>query len=237
MKKEQKFFTLITLFYWVAIFIATHIPVPKWVGQMGVSDKTMHFFAYMVLAILLRLGTNFKRRLNWKKSGPWILLMIIIFYGAADEITQQYFNRSTDFADFSADLLGLAIALIISSILSSYHLAMILVIICPIFAPAIVRSNLIAQGSMLEIISYIAGFAFVTACWVKYLSFEFDLNLQKTSHLPMFFLPPAATALIVKIYALSTGKPFNSSAVLFSFTSIIVTIIFWRILSKKKAAI
>jgi hypothetical protein len=235
--KDQKFFTIILIFYWVGIFIATHIPVPSWTGQMGMSDKTMHFFAYMVLAFLLGLSRSFDKKANWKELRPWLLSTIVVLYGLADELSQHFMNRSTDISDFVANILGLGVAMAIATVLSSYHIAMILVTVCLLFAPAIVRSQLIPQDSVYEAAAYMAGFAIITAAWIKYLSLVFGLNLRKNKLLPIFFAPPAGTIIIVKFYAQLTNKPFGSTAIIIAFVSIALTLFIWRLMIKKGTAI
>jgi len=232
--KEQKFFTIILIFYWAGIFIATHIPVPGWARQMGTSDKTMHFFAYMILAILLWLGRSFAKKANWKELRPWLLSAIVAVYGLLDELSQQFMNRSTDMSDFAANMLGLAVAMAIATVLSAYHIIMILITVCPLFAPGIVRSQLIPQDSIYEAAAYMVGFAIITAAWIKYLSSVFGLNLRKNNLL--FFAPPAGTIIIVKFYAQLTNKPFGSTAIISAFASIVLTLFIRRLMSKKGTA-
>ncbi len=230
--QEQKIFRIILIFYWLGIFIATHIPVPNWARQTGMSDKTMHFVAYMILSLLLWLGTSFEKKADWKRLRPWLLSAIIIIYGIADELSQHFMNRSTDIKDFTSNLAGIAAGMVIVSFLSAYHIAMVLITVCPLLAPSIVRTHLIKQGSTLEYAAYAAGFAIITAAWIRYLFFIFNVNIRKIKSLPAFFAPPAATVLIVKIYAQLTDKPFSTTVILTSVLSIILTILIWRTISR-----
>jgi VanZ family protein len=233
--KEQKFFTIILIFYWAGILIATHIPVPSWARQMDTSDKTMHFFAYMILAILLWLSRSFDKKANWKELRPWLLSIIVILYGLVDELSQHFMNRSTDISDFAANTLGLAVAMAIATVLSAYHIVMILITVCPLFAPGIIRSQLIPQNSIYEAAAYMMGFAIITAAWIKYLPSVFNLNVRKNNLL--FFAPPAVTIIIVKFYAQLTNKPFSSTAIISAFVSIALTLFIRRLMSKKGTAI
>lgn len=224
---------------------------------MGMSDKTMHFIAYMVLALLLWLGTSFEIKADWKRLRPWLLSAIVILYSAADEISQYFIHRSTDILDFASDALGAAAAMVTVSILSAYHIVMVIFTVCPLLVPGIVRSHLVEQGSILEYAVHITGFAIITTAWIKHLSSIFYLNpvrdkeseiprrpsgnvsngmnLRKIKYLPIFFAPPAGTVLIVKIYAQLTNKPFSATAILSAFASIILTLFIWRIISSKAA--
>lgn len=235
--KEQKFFIFTLIFYWLGIFAATHIPVPWWTRKMGVSDKTMHFVAYMILALLLWLATSFEKKADWKKLRPWLLSGIVLLYSAADELLQHFMKRSTDIKDLAANILGCAAAMGTVTFVPPRHAAMILATIFPLFLPAIVRSHLIVSGSILEAAVYIASFASITAAWIKYLSSAFGLNLRKNDLMPIFFAPPAGTVVIVKLYSSLTDKPFGTTAILSASIAIILTLFIGRLMSKKGAVI
>jgi hypothetical protein len=236
--KEQKLFTIILVFYWVGIFVATHIPMPEWTGKMGVSDKTMHFSAFMILTILLWLSTSFEKKADWKKIRPWLIMAIILIYAASDELLQNFVKgRSADIYDAAFDSLGAATALALLTILVPHHAAMILFIICPIFLPALVMSQLIPPNSMLEYLAYLVCFAIVTIAWIIYFSSVYNLNLRRPKHIPIFFAGPAGTVAIVKIYTALTDKPMPEHAILISFAVIILTLLIWHSITHKRAAI
>jgi hypothetical protein len=223
--REQKFFITILIFYWLGIFAATHIPIPDWTRKMGVSDKTMHFVAYMTLALLLWFGTSFEKKADWRKLRPWLLSGIILLYGMVDEPTQHFVKRTPDIWDFAADALGLAVAMAMVTVLPGRHTVMVLTIVCPFFLPGLVRTQLIMQGSILEAGVYLAGFVVVTAIWIKYLSSVFFLNSKCAGFLPIFFAPPAGIVIILKFYAEITNKPLGTTAFLSAFAAIILTLI------------
>ena len=235
--KEQTFFTFILIFYWLGIFVTTHIPIPGWAGEMGVSDKTMHFVAYMTLALLLWFSTSFEKKADWKKLRPWLLSAIVLLYGLVDELLQHFTRRSVDPRDFAANALGIAIAMAIVTVIPACHAAMILITVCPFFLPALVKSQLIPQGSILEVGAYLAGFACITIAWIEYLSLVVGLNFRQFKYLPVFFAPPAGTVIILIIYAKLTDKPFGTTAFLSIFVSIILTLFIRLLTAKKKTAI
>ena len=235
--RAQIFFTFTLIFYWLGIFAATHIPIPGWVREMGVSDKTMHFVAYMILALLLWFGTSFEKKADWKKLRPWLLSAIILLYGLVDELLQHFMKRSMDPKDFAANMLGLAVAMAMVTILPACHTAMILVTVCPFFLPALVRSQLIPEGSILEVGAYLAGFACVTVAWIEYLSSVVGLNFRQFKYLPVFFAPSAGTVITLILYAKLTDKPFGTTALLSTFISIILTVFIRFLTTGKKTAI
>ncbi len=97
--------------YWLALFIATHVPTPEViVGDILNFDKAIHAGAYFVLATLLfitcrRAGvtTNLTVRLG--------LVALALAYGAFDELTQPYFGRHCSLLDWYADGVGIALAM------------------------------------------------------------------------------------------------------------------------------
>ena len=236
--REQKLFTFILVFYWVGIFVATHIPVPEWTGKMGVSDKTMHFSAFMILTLLIWLSTSFKKKADWKTIWPWLLMAIVLIYAASDELLQNFVRgRTADVHDAAFDFLGAATALVLLTTLLPHHAAMVLFIITPIFLPAFVRSQLIPPNSMLESTAYLVCFAIVTIAWTIYFSSVHNLNLRRLKHIPIFFAGPVGTVAFVKIHATLTDKPMPASVILISFAAIILTLFIWHSITHKRAAI
>jgi hypothetical protein len=223
--REQRLFLYILIFYWLGIFVATHIPIPLWVEKMDISDKTMHFVAYMTLAFLLWFGTSFEKKADWRRLRPWLLTGIVLVYGFADELLQRFVNRSADLNDFAADVLGTATAMFFVTVLSSRHAAMIPLAVCPVFIPALAKANLIPQNSIFEVGAYLTVFAAITIIWIIYLSAVWGLKLKQVKTLPIFLLPPAGTVLIVKLYAVLTNKPFGIRAILVAGGAMILTLI------------
>ncbi len=106
----------IAVSYWLTLVIATHLPAPEAiVGNLLDFDKVIHAGAYFVLATVLfitarRLGSSsrFRTRL--------IIVMGVLAYGVFDELTQPYFGRSCDLADWVADAAGVGVALLVDLI-------------------------------------------------------------------------------------------------------------------------
>jgi hypothetical protein len=104
--------------YWPALFMSTHLPVPQIVNQSGMSDKLMHLLAYMALMVFVWLAISPYEKVRWSRAKVWLLLAVVVWYGAFDEWTQGYVGRETDVVDFCYDLGGSLMGLGILSILS-----------------------------------------------------------------------------------------------------------------------
>jgi hypothetical protein len=236
LSNEKKFFAAVLLFYWLGLIIATHIPVPYWVRTLGVSDKTMHFAAYMILTMLLWLTFFFDVRANWRKFQPWIVLLLIGLHGIADELTQHYIaGRSTDRLDLASDMFGAAAALLIVTFISGYHAMMALAAITPVFLPAIVKAEIIKQNSITETVLYSLVFALITGAWGQYLSRILKLDLRKFKHLLVYIAGPTAVLASIKLYAIFTDKPFGYTPLLWSLLSVFIVLLVRRIIPDRKS--
>lgn len=95
--------TLLLAAYWLACFIATHLPkVPSAVE--AVSDKTWHFVAYSILSVLLAWALSRRYRGVFYHSG--VVMGIIAVYGVIDEVLQIPVGRHCDLHDWMADMIG-----------------------------------------------------------------------------------------------------------------------------------
>ncbi len=51
--RRQKITIAVLVIYWIVLVILAHIPIPQMVYQARVSDKWLHFLAYLNLVFLL----------------------------------------------------------------------------------------------------------------------------------------------------------------------------------------
>lgn len=102
----------VTIVYWLGIFTLTHVPAPR-LPTVHVSDKLEHLISYGALGTLLFLSL-WAVRPTWTQIGI-LTLAIGIMYGAIDEWLQAlpFVNRDCDFLDWTADVSGVAIAVVV----------------------------------------------------------------------------------------------------------------------------
>jgi len=98
---------LVTAAYWVAIFIATHVPMQSNWTLAKLSnrfDKVEHVASFAGLSLLLCVtGTMLDKRSALVAS----VLGVIVLYAGFDEATQYFIpTRHADWLDWIADLLG-----------------------------------------------------------------------------------------------------------------------------------
>ena len=102
--------------YWIFLFIGTSLPSDHLSSVLDLSDKLKHFIAYFVLAFLLSLNFFFQEK--WEGIAKYYLLytlMICTIYGGLDELHQNLVpNRSAEFYDWLADILGSSLGVLLS---------------------------------------------------------------------------------------------------------------------------
>jgi len=111
--------TLLVAGYWLALFVATHLPrVPAAIAIPG-ADKWEHLGAYGTLAFLLAGRQSLWQPLNWKSLCR--IALCVALYGVFDELTQIPVGRHADVMDwvayFVGSLIGLAVFVTLRAIL------------------------------------------------------------------------------------------------------------------------
>lgn len=114
-KNRTKVLLIPLILYWLLIFIGTSLPSDELSTMIEIGDKLKHFLAYFILAILLGLNLHFQDK--WKSVSINYLIFTFIIcttYGVLDELHQMLVpNRSAEFYDWIADLLGSSIGVIL----------------------------------------------------------------------------------------------------------------------------
>ena len=97
--------SIVLCVYWVVLFYGTHMTLAP--GTLpGNSDKYIHCTSYGVLGVLLMSLRANRGAFPWTSAfGRWLCLAA---YGAFDEWTQTFVNRTADFHDWCADVIGAA---------------------------------------------------------------------------------------------------------------------------------
>ncbi len=91
--------------YWIGLAIGTHTPVSAvQVVTTSVSDKTIHFYAYAGLGFLAAWAVT--RLWGRRAVLALVAVVVVILFGAVDELTQPLVHRQCDFYDWVADTLG-----------------------------------------------------------------------------------------------------------------------------------
>lgn len=90
--------------YWLALFVATHLPMRDGMPANGV-DKLFHVAAYAGLALMLATVGGLWNGPSWRSYLG--ILVLIAAYGALDEWMQLHVpGRNAHVLDWVADLVG-----------------------------------------------------------------------------------------------------------------------------------
>ena len=154
--------------YWPAIFIATHISVPSWVGQAGMSDKTMHFLSYLGLVSLVWFAVSPYEKVNWFRRKVWIILAVMVWYGVVDEWLQGFVGRQPEIKDFYADLFAALLGLIILSIFSFWGSVLVLSSIFIFVITNLTQVNILFGNEMINAAFYFLAYTFFTLAWIQF---------------------------------------------------------------------
>jgi VanZ family protein len=170
-KQRRKKYTFIILcLYWPTYFILAHIPLPVWTHKAGISDKRLHFLAYLILILLIWGAVKPYQRIHWRQATVWWILLFIVWYGVIDEWLQGYVSaRSVDIQDFLANLTGAVSGLILLTFLS-YWTAFLAAMALGLYIVTNCATISLAQFMPLAYpLFFLFGYMFFTLLWVFYL--------------------------------------------------------------------
>jgi len=158
------------LLYWPGIFIGTHIPhVPRWIGQVAVSDKVMHFAAYLFLSFLLWFAVNPDKKVHWRKPTVWFILFAVVWYGVIDEWLQMYVGRNADVRDFFADLAGAVTGLSILTFVNFWPASLVIAGGGILAMTNFLRAHPVVQGPRIDLLFCACGYVFLTLLWLRFI--------------------------------------------------------------------
>ena len=222
---ERRTVALVVLaVYWPTLFILAHIPVPQLVRRAGVSDKALHFLAYLILTFLLWFVFNPDRRAHWRKAGVWWALLTVVVYGIIDELLQKYVGRTCDVGDLGADLAGAFTGLIVLSLFSFWPAATAVLGIVIFGLSNVARVNpaelLPLTNAMFHLFAY-AGFTFL---WIRCISPVASLKPPGPKWMMAAPALPVALLLAVKGYSARLGRGFGIQEVILSVAGIAVVV-------------
>jgi VanZ family protein len=105
--------------YWIMLFVGTTIPAQS-IPSLGIGgDKAVHFFAYLILSVLLYLSFIFQEKSSFiQRNAILLTLAVATCYGVLDELHQMLVpGRSAELLDWIADALGATCGVLITSFL------------------------------------------------------------------------------------------------------------------------
>lgn len=112
---------LVAACYWLAMFVATHLPIRTTpVGDPYSLDKLEHLTAFAALAALLNAVAAVIGFRSWKASAA--IIFLIGLYALVDESTQVS-PRSPEVLDWLADVFGAVVGTGIYWLVARFRIA------------------------------------------------------------------------------------------------------------------
>ncbi len=221
--------TLATLaFYWVALIYLTHIPIPALVYQAHVSDKWLHFLAYLILVFLLWFSVSPDAKVNLRRPRAVWIVLVLALYGAMDEVTQGYVGRTCDLTDFLANLVGIFAGLAVFAFLDFWP-AMLAVTAVEIFGLTnLARADISELLPAMNVVFHLTVYAFFTLLWNRMLSTSFQVRAPTARWAVFALMVPTVFLGIVKLSSVILGRSCHPADIAISLGGIVaVAAVIW----------
>jgi hypothetical protein len=221
---RQKITLAILAAYWIALLVLTHIPIPKIVYQAHVSDKWLHFLAFMNLVFLLWFSFRPDDKVSWRSRLVWLLVLAVCVYGGLDELTQPYFGRTCDLYDFLANVAAIITGLIILTFLAFWQALPVVLAITIFGLTNLAKANLSKLVPVSDVVFHFVAYAAFTLSWLQFMRIYLP-RITGLWRLLLIIDVPVCLLLVVKATSLLTGRYFAATDLLFAFLGICVTIV------------
>jgi hypothetical protein len=202
--------------YWPCIFIATHAPtVPVWIIRVGLSDKTLHYLAYLVLAFLLWSAIRPYSLVKWRKPAVWLVVLITTAYAMGDELLQGLVGRNPDLKDFYADMGGVFTALAVLTVFRFWPTFLVITGLGFFVLTNITRAELSALLPLPSGLGRLLGYSLFSLLWIRCMAELVPARPPESRWLAGAIAMPAAFLLAVEGFAAiaSGGLHYKSIAV------------------------
>jgi len=225
LSRQHKLIIISLALYWSILFILAHIPIPQLVRKADVSDKALHFLAYMILAFLLFSAINPYKKVSWHKATVWWVLLVIVWYGVIDEVLQSYVaGRSCNIKDFVADLAGTLTGLIMLSVFTFWSVFLVMTGVTIFGLSNIARANLSDLLPGTNMAFHLFAYVLFTLLWIRYLYYWLRIMAPKPKWLIVASILPAGLLLAVKLGSLILGRSFAITDIIVSAVGIIIVV-------------
>lgn len=202
-----------------------HIPIPELVYRAQVSDKSLHFLAYLVLVFLLWFAISPNRKVNWRKAAVWWVLFAVVWYGVIDELLQRYVGRSCDVTDFLANLAGALTGLILFTLFTFWPAFLAATGITVFLLTNLARANLADLLPVTSVMFYLLAYGFFTVLWIQYMHLFLSLKAPQPKWLIWALVLPTGFLLTVKLFSVILGKDFSVRNVIISAAGIVAVVV------------
>jgi hypothetical protein len=219
---RHKFTIAALAVYFPVLLILTHIPIPDVVFRAGVSDKWLHFTAFMILSFLAWFSVNPEKKVRINFVSFWVMLFLVSLYAVLDEITQLFVQgRTFDLLDLTANMSGVSAGLVFGAVFSFWGSLLSVIVISIFVLENLCRTDPAELVPLTNITFHFAGYFILTLIW-NYIIKSSDfcrsfLNKVAIFAMPVIFLvitytakhlldrPYQLTDIVISIMGILTG--------------------------------
>jgi len=170
------------------------------------SDKTLHYLAYLILVFLWWFAISPYKKVNWLKAKPWLTLAIMACYGAMDEWLQHYVNRGPDVGEFFADFAGALTGMAILTVFSFWPAAMIISTILIFALTNLTKTQLVGANIVTNATFHFIAYTFFTLLWIQHIHRYLALRIGRLFWLMASVVLPAGLLFCIKGCSSYFGK-------------------------------
>jgi VanZ family protein len=223
---RKKLTLTLLLTYWPTLFILAHIPIPQLVREVGVSDKNLHFTAYLILVFLLWFAINPDRKVSWRKITGWWVFAVAVCYGIFDELMQGIVTgRSCDAMDFLADVIGMLTGLTLFAFFTFWPAFLVVTGITIFALTNLTRVNLADFLPVTYLAFNLFAYGFFAMLWIQNMNLFLPFKAPKLKWLIAASALPICFLAAVKLFSVAVGRDFRWQDVITATAGIVAVVI------------
>jgi len=225
MNRRQKLTLIALLLYWPAIFVLSHIPIPKLVYEAQISDKAIHFVVYLILVFLLWFIVSPTEKVNWRKPSVWCVLVAMVAYSIVDEILQSYVGRNCDVTDVLANVSAVIVGAVLFMFLSFWPALLVVTSICIFLLTNLARVDPMELLPVTSLLFYLSAYGVLCLLWIRHISSYFALKAGRLKWLPIALSMPVGLLISVELFSTIIGRGFRPSRLTASAAGIAIVVV------------
>ena len=222
--RRQRVAIISLVFYWSAIFVLTHIPIPGppiVLKTIVISDKALHYLVYLLLVFLLWFAVSPYKKVNWRRATVWWILFIVVWYGAFDQWLQGYVGRSPEVMDFFADLAGVLTGLVLLSIFPFWPASLVVIGAVIFVLTNFMHGNLAELFPVTSAAFHFFAYGFFSLLWIQCMYRLLPLRVPEPRWLIGALALPMLFLLSVELFLAVTGNDFRLSSAIISAVGVV----------------
>jgi VanZ family protein len=203
--------------YFPLLLTLTHIPIPDVVRRAGVSDKGLHFIAFMILSFLAWFAFNPNTKVRIGYLSTWIILLATSLYAAADEISQKFIEeRSFDMLDLAANIGGILTGILLAGIFPFWRCLLSVAAITIFTLENLCKTDISELTPLTNITFHFSGYLVLTLIW----DYVFKTaRIFSGSKAILFSAPPVYLAIVFAAQII-LQRPYNSMDIVLSIAGV-----------------